>query len=48
LLLEGLSGLEIVTALALSVEARREPFGERVTARTALADTLNGAVTAGH
>ncbi|MFJ9909807.1 ATP-binding protein [Streptomyces sp. NPDC101152] len=35
----GQHGLEIVTAIAASVETRREPGGKRITARIALADT---------
>ncbi|MER5452706.1 ATP-binding protein [Streptomyces sp. NPDC002766] len=35
----GQHGLEIVTALARSVEAEREPVGKRITARITLTDT---------
>ncbi|MER8010236.1 MULTISPECIES: ATP-binding protein [unclassified Streptomyces] len=38
----GQHGLEIVTALALSVDAEREPAGKRITARITLKDTASG------
>ncbi|MET7686269.1 ATP-binding protein [Streptomyces sp. NPDC005423] len=38
----GQHGLEIVMAVALDIEARREPVGKRVTARLALTDTTDG------
>ncbi|WP_046728733.1 ATP-binding protein [Streptomyces humi] len=41
----GQHGLEIVTAVAQGVEARREPVGKRITARVALADPAGPAVT---
>ncbi|MFJ9724915.1 ATP-binding protein [Streptomyces sp. NPDC101209] len=38
----GQHGLEIVTALAQSVDARREPSGKRITARITLKDEAPG------
>ncbi|MCX4856141.1 ATP-binding protein [Streptomyces canus] len=41
----GQHGLEIVMAVAQGFEAQREPVGKRITARIALPDDLNGALT---
>ncbi|MFF9603796.1 ATP-binding protein [Streptomyces sp. NPDC014684] len=41
----GQHGLEIVMAVAQGFEAQREPVGKRVTARIALADDPDGAVS---
>ncbi|MFG2732685.1 ATP-binding protein [Streptomyces canus] len=41
----GQHGLEIVMAVAQGFEAQREPVGKRITARIALPDDLDGALT---
>ncbi|MFE0388643.1 hypothetical protein ACFW1F_31845 [Streptomyces bungoensis] len=41
----GQHGLEIVMTVAQGLEVQREPVGKRVTARLALADDPDGAVS---